>query len=120
MPQYRWDCFFITFLLDGKLIIQWASENVLTEISAKQSKFKNLFSSLEFAPNDYFILVSDGIDKHLRNKKLELRQNIIANSTKSSHVLNNTYNQFHNILRLFNVLPNFPFTTSETMCDYCL
>ena len=27
--------------------------------------------------------------------------------------LNN--NQFHNILRLFHVLPNFPFTTSETM-----
>ena len=28
-----------------------------------------------------------------------------------------SYNQFHNILRLFDVLPNFPFTTSETMCD---
>ena len=27
----------------------------------------------------------------------------------------NTFNQFHNILRLFEVLPNFPFTTSETM-----
>ena len=27
-------------------------------------------------------------------------------------------NQFHNILRLFDVLPNFPFTTSETMGDY--
>ena len=24
-----------------------------------------------------------------------------------------TYNQFHNILRLFDVLTNFPFTTSE-------
>ena len=24
---------------------------------------------------------------------------------------------FHNILRLFDVLPNFPFTTSETMGD---
>ena len=47
---------------------------------AKQFKFKNLFSSLEFAPNDHFILESDGIDKRLRNKKLELRQNIIENS----------------------------------------
>ena len=28
-----------------------------------------------------FILVSHGIDKKLRNKKLELRQNIIKNST---------------------------------------
>ena len=27
---------------------------------------------------------------------------------------------FHNILRLFDLLPNFPFTTSETMCDYYL
>ena len=31
------------------------------------------------------------------------------------------YNQFHNILRLFDILPNFPFfTASETMCDYYL
>ena len=29
-------------------------------------------------------------------------------------------NQFHNILELFDVLPNFPFTTAETMCDYYL
>ena len=27
-------------------------------------------------------------------------------------------NQFDNILRLFHVSPNFPFTTSETMGDY--
>ena len=27
---------------------------------------------------------------------------------------------FHNILRLLDVLPNFPFTTSETMGDYYL
>ena len=48
---------------------------------AKYSKFKNLLSSLEFAPNDHFILVLGGIDKRLRNKKSELRQNIIENST---------------------------------------
>ena len=29
-------------------------------------------------------------------------------------------NPFHNIVRLFDVLPNFPFTTSETMRDYYL
>ena len=28
--------------------------------------------------------------------------------------------RFHNILRLLMVLSNFPFTTSETMCDYYL
>ena len=31
-----------------------------------------------------------------------------------------TCNQFHNIVRLFDVLPNFPFSTSETMGDYYL
>ena len=31
-----------------------------------------------------------------------------------------TYNQFHNIFRLFDILPNFPSTTSETMGDYYL
>ena len=30
------------------------------------------------------------------------------------------YNHFHNILRLFDVLPNFPFTKIETMRDYYL
>ena len=29
-------------------------------------------------------------------------------------------NQFHNILTIFDVLPNFPFTTNETMGDYYL
>ena len=48
---------------------------------AKQSKLKNFFYSLGFEPNDHFILLSDGIDKKLRNKKLALRQNIIENST---------------------------------------
>ena len=30
------------------------------------------------------------------------------------------YNHFHNILGLFDVLPNFPFTTRKTMRDYYL
>ena len=29
-------------------------------------------------------------------------------------------NQFYNILRLFDVLPNSPFTPDETTCDYYL
>ena len=28
------------------------------------------------------------------------------------------YNGFHNIFRLFDVLPSFPFTTTETKLDY--
>ena len=34
--------------------------------------------------------------------------------------LANDYNTLDNILRLFDVLPNFPFTTSEKLCDYYL
>ena len=30
------------------------------------------------------------------------------------------YNQLHNILRLFDVLPNVPFTTNEMIGDYYL
>ena len=42
------------------------------------------------------------------------------------HILNlkneafTNYNHFHNVLRLFDVLRNFAFTTSETMRDYYL
>ena len=35
-------------------------------------------------------------------------------------VAERSYNHFHNILRFFDVLPNFPFTTSEMMGDYYL
>ena len=38
----------------------------------------------------------------------------------NEHVLYLSYNQFQNILRYFDVLPNFSFTTSETMGDYYL
>ena len=39
-----------------------------------------------------------------------------------SWIFNNLiiYNQFRNILRLCDVLPIIPFTTSETMCYYYL
>ena len=34
--------------------------------------------------------------------------------------INDLHNHFHNILRLFDVLSNFPYTPSETMLDYYL
>ena len=38
---------------------------------------------------------------------------------KTSDTKENSANKyFHNILRLFNVLTNFPFTRSETIRDY--
>ena len=44
------------------------------------------------------------------NKTLNLLQNILKKSIY--------YNHEHNILRLFDTLPNFPFTTSESSRDY--
>ena len=41
-------------------------------------------------------------------------------SIKWNYQMKLFYNQFNDILRLFDVLPNFPFTTSETMYDYYL
>ena len=38
--------------------------------------------------------------------------------TQNKKLSKAVYNHFYNILRLFAVLPNFPFTTSETMGDY--
>ena len=50
----------------------------------------------------------------MRNEWLNMitiaKENILFDS-KPSH----DYNHFHNILRLFDVLPNVPFTTSKMM-----
>ena len=43
-----------------------------------------------------------------------------SNKKARDRDMQSTYNHFHNILRLFDVLPNFPFTTSKTMGDYYL
>ena len=46
-------------------------------------------------------------------------QSFICGINFSNNILI-THNQFHNNLRLCDVLPNFPFTTSETMANYYL
>ena len=53
--------------------------------------------------------------------KLSIKE-IIQHSimTIAEQLIWSIHNQLHNILRLFNVLPNFPFTTSETTGDYYL
>ena len=70
-------------------------------------------SSMRFRVNLLFIVA--------RMSKISLLE-IGTNPVTFNHTLmsNLIYNQFHNILRLFNVLLNSPFTTSETMGDYYL
>ena len=48
------------------------------------------------------------------------RANIFTKNGNKSCKFSGNYNHFHNILRLFDVLPNFPVTKSEKMGDYYL
>ena len=90
LKKQFWAFFYYYFCVgrkfDNLMGVRKRTDSVLPHITqvlgpAKQFKVKNLFSCLEFAPNEHFVLVLDGIDKKLRNKKLELRQNLIENST---------------------------------------
>ena len=49
-------------------------------------------------------------------KKLKTKNQRYKSTTKPKRKKSKTYNHFHNILKLFD-LPNFIFTTSETMRD---
>ena len=51
---------------------------------------------------------------------IEMELMIWKKSMGRGPFLSQLYNQFQNILRLFDVLPKFPLTTSETMGDYYL
>ena len=47
----------------------------------------------------------------------EQTKNLFKPKIMFTMLLFKVYIPNHNILRLFDVLPNFIFTTSETMCD---
>ena len=49
---------------------------------------------------------------------LNIKIDHIPTSTRLMVTTLGKLNHGHNILRLFDVLPNFPFTTSETKRDY--
>ena len=52
-------------------------------------------------------------------RKYPFWENLVQN-IKVANLKHDTYNHFHNILKLFDVLPTFLFTTSETMRDHYL
>ena len=52
--------------------------------------------------------------------KCTKKEYTISYRTGRKYNIPDTYNHFHNILELFDVLPNFPFITSLTMRDYYL
>ena len=70
--------FFLSFLCRTEnLILRY-----LGQLSGPNSKTCSL-SSLEFAQNDHFILVSDGINKKLRNKKIRIKTEYYRKQYKS-------------------------------------
>ena len=60
---------------------------------------------------DRFIIVTN-----LLRFEIYLSTPFITNSILRKTILN--FNHFHNILRLFDVLAIFPFTTSDKKCGY--
>ena len=89
------------------------------ELSAKTCSEKVFYIFLQKAPhfleNGAFSYLGEGISRTLVNLESEHFQNLrhIQNNVKIA-----TSNRFHNILRLFNVLPNFHFTIIETKRNY--
>ena len=49
-----------------------------------------------------------------------INSSVRARHRKYSKLIINTPDHNHNMMRFFDVLPNFPFTTKETMCEYYL
>ena len=70
--------------------------------------FKSCLACLQFSHDEVSIIIM--ISRFFQVWSYDDRNSLRTSAT--------TYNQFHNIFRLFGVLPNFPFTTSETMGDY--
>ena len=56
----------------------------------------------------------------VRFRNLQINKILNTDANRVFQIQFHFDNQFHNILRLFDVLPTFPFTTSETMGDYYL
>ena len=93
---------------------RWLSR-IRTVYFKKISWFLQLLKSN--ASNDCFFLKKNW--QEMTSKKVFIGIRIIA-CFLLKYPQTPIYNQFHNILRLLDILPNFPFTTSEMMCDHYL
>ena len=90
--------------------------NKIKNSSQKQIGIENF----EYCFGILFHCYFQSLTEKILNGKLPTHTGLIDDSLKEVIEIDGSYNQFHNILRLLDVLPNFPFTTSETMGDYYL
>ena len=84
--------------------------NVINGLNGEEIVGKFYENELEKSNQKGFITV----------KKIKRKSDKLYVKRKGCNNSFNSHNQFHNILRLFTVLLNFPFTTSEMICDYYL
>ena len=102
----------------------------ICHVTSRQHMFKGLFEFMSQSPS-YWVTTSilwPLVQREWRHKVLNISGDYIKQRnwevnnfmSWSSSWYVTILNQFHNILRLVNVLQIFPFTTSETMGDFYL
>ena len=89
---------------------------ILYKLSFYRRFVDDIYSRWKLVDNVLF----DRLNRYHSNIKLTIELNPSNFSDTKLTNINGAYNHFHNILRLFDVLPNFPLTTSGTMDDYYL
>ena len=105
---------------------RWISQRHNSSIShhtEHQQEVSQILQKLEEIYNYMYSKKETSKTKNKQKKKAKQKRNpwnifVLIKREWSYFIL--TYNQFHNVLRLFDVLPNLPFTTSEMMADYYL
>ena len=90
------------------------------EISFRQATFWRTVKCVR--PTDIYTTSVTYPEAYLEPSRISTMKPICENSYRvlAAHRRCFIYNHFHNILRLFDVLTNLPFTTSEAMRDYFL
>ena len=95
--------------------------NKFTQKVCFRSKTENINTNIEFCIFELILKTNFSLNwqvwffgPSLSKKVISNLKRIQMNTTTEFCIFELVYNHFHNILRLFDILPSFPFTTSET------
>ena len=109
--RYRFFCYTFTHFIPIGVI-----EEKVIKISPKYFNWKSRQIYLSWLMNSIFIFSNP---QGLTFGKFIFELYVSSYSFKITCIMLR-YSHFHNILRIFVVLPTFPFSASETLRDYCL
>ena len=94
---------------------------MIRNISSADVNWFNIFAmSNGYSQKLLLVDMLSTVNAPVDNSEMERIGNMEREKANLVYLLLVNYNHFHNILRLFDVLPNFPFIKSETMGDYYL